>query len=422
MRALKNTCWKWFPNLSIDDKAAQDLLNEMAAQGWELDMIWTAPFVRFRRTERRDLRYLLDWSDPKSGEDPDDPHLCEDAGWVFWDRLGSWNIYVSRPGTDPAPIQTDPAAEYLRFREKALHRMSVNGIWCVVLAVFFVSLFVSMTSQRNNLFFNSPYESFSIPLLILLLPLWGICALGDLALLAHRLLCWGKAPEKGPPSRKAPKFRIVLSSLLHLFALLLVLSLLADILLNDMSSAGIWGVIAVNVFFIAREDPPGRHQKLRISLVLGLAGIILLCTILNAPLRSVFPGRLPPAPIVESYFIDDGRYSTVTRTDGLLGSSASWWERGSTAQGEPDPLFLYHVSAWTWVSPVLAEQALERTTTDMTPLEETDGVWFQVRNDVYQLLFFRNNTLLEISDYRGTGASLRELPIYSAALEWLEKT
>lgn len=39
------------------------------------------------------------------------------------ETVGYLNIYASRPGTDPLPIQTDPALEYQRYRKKVLRRM-----------------------------------------------------------------------------------------------------------------------------------------------------------------------------------------------------------------------------------------------------------------------------------------------------------
>ena len=119
----ESTCWRLFSYLAIDYKAAQAELDRMAAEGWALERVHSGVLARFRRTDRTDLRYFLDWTDATKPEEHDYLQLCTEAGWELVETVGYLNIYASRPGTDPLPIQTDPALEYQRDPKKVLRRM-----------------------------------------------------------------------------------------------------------------------------------------------------------------------------------------------------------------------------------------------------------------------------------------------------------
>ena len=113
----ESTCWRLFSYLAIDYKAAQAELDRMAAEGWALERVHSGVLARFRRTDRTDLRYFLDWTDATKPEEHDYLQLCTEAGWELVETVGYLNIYASRPGTGPLPIQTDPALEYQRYRK-----------------------------------------------------------------------------------------------------------------------------------------------------------------------------------------------------------------------------------------------------------------------------------------------------------------
>ena len=70
------------------------------------------------------VSYCLDWYDPKREDSMDYRALLADAGWRSVGQLAYWNIYEAP--VDTAPIQTDGALEYRRFRKKALRRMAIG--------------------------------------------------------------------------------------------------------------------------------------------------------------------------------------------------------------------------------------------------------------------------------------------------------
>ncbi len=107
---MKETCWKLFCYLIIDHRAAQAWLNRMAEDGWELVHIYFGLFARFRRTERTDLSYFLDWADPKYLETSDCLQLCSDAGWGRY-RLWTISIFMP-PGRGPPPLPSRPTRSW----------------------------------------------------------------------------------------------------------------------------------------------------------------------------------------------------------------------------------------------------------------------------------------------------------------------
>lgn len=420
---MKNTCWKLFSYLAIDHGPAQDFLNSMARQGWALNWLWAKPLVRFKRTERRDLRYFLDWADPKHTEDAEYLHLCEDAGWVFVERCRYWNIYVSRPGISPAPIQTDPSVEYNRFREKVLWRMAVGAGLVVLLLAVYASLLAAATWDWGSFFVHTLTTNFTIPFLVFLLPFWGIGGLSYLFLLAHRLHAWKRSLLDGtsPPSPQAPNLWKNLSALLSLSWFLLFILVLADSLFNHRGNWGVpIGLIISGIIVLTRNDYPVRQVQRQALSAFIIAGLFTLSILLNGPIRSVFPGRLPPAPIVSSNWVDDGRYSKVTRSDGFVGSEATWWEREVDPTTSPSNWNLFSVSAQTWISTGFAEKALEKAVQGLSPVPGYDNIWFQAWDNQYHILFFRGTTLLNIHNYDWTGP-IQDAPIFSGALSWLEQ-
>ena len=187
---MKETCWKLFCYLIIDHRAAQAWLNRMAEDGWELVHIYFGLFARFRRTERTDLSYFLDWADPKYLETSDYLQLCSDAGWEPVQTVDYLNLYASRPGTSPAPIQTDSELEYRRFRQKALRRMALGGVIAFVVTPLILLPLLLLPSSANV----SPQEiaadllssSLTSSLILFCLPFWLAGGLAYLALLAGR--------------------------------------------------------------------------------------------------------------------------------------------------------------------------------------------------------------------------------------------
>ena len=420
----ESTCWRLFSYLAIDYKAAQAELDRMAAEGWALERVHSGVLARFRRTDRTDLRYFLDWTDATKPEEHDYLQLCTEAGWELVETVGYLNIYASRPGTDPLPIQTDPALEYQRYRKKVLRRMLLADLpllipLLLILLLAVVSwkrlpsiparlpLILTQSNLASAILLTSP-----LPLSLLLLQLiWS----------GRHFRCWKQAAGAGEalpvPEATAARRRGRLSLVSAVYSTLLLPLLTADVLLNDTNIYAFAGMLLGGICLMVRH-PDDKRILQRSLLWCGLALFLILCGWAHGPLRDAFPGRIPPPPVLEGGEPEVIHGDLPTRSDTFLGSRAEWSEsfllrtRGSTS---------YYTSVYftvhTWVSPFLVDRDRTAERAEGVPVEGCEAVWrVSSHSDRWHAyLCRRGNTwlTLEFTD----DFTSDPLP---AALAWLE--
>lgn len=394
----RETCWKQFPFRSMDRLAAQEFLNQMAGQGWELERIESFGFARFRRSERADLAYCLDWTAPSLPESEGYLRLLSDAGWEPVLKWGSLNVYASRPGTRPAPIQTDPEIEYERFRKKAggqlwalIFALCLSlvplGLWCVA-----PDAFLSLLVYSNVSFF-----------VLLTAPLAFLGLLAAVVQTARWQLAWKRSPDASPPR---PARRWEWLSLAALGYLLLCLAaFLADAWLNAVDPIHMVACFLVYTFlFIVHL---AAHRKDR-NFSLGRVGITLFFvlalvgTLLHGGVRERFPGRAPSLPMIPGE-----TYTEQLRSDTPLGSSLWWWEDGQ------------HCMLSLWTSPRLAQRHAEAALgrDSWSPVPGQEDVWYHQEEQgfLHQYLIWRGDCLLELRCAQGL-----EPQSFPLILDWLK--
>lgn len=151
MRRTKHVLFAFSP---YTYKAVEAYLNRQAARGWALERI--GPFeqlARFRRTDRTDLRCctdLLPYRRGKKGRAKVEEYLalCREGGWELVDRRGALGVFVNRPGTDPAPIQTDREAERAHYRQ--VRRNSLFWVLIPLLIDLIYWIFLLWTGWRSG--------------------------------------------------------------------------------------------------------------------------------------------------------------------------------------------------------------------------------------------------------------------------------
>ncbi len=404
------TVWKLFAYLDIDHAAAQDQLNAWAGEGWEL-MGLLGPFAKLRRTERTDLTWFLDWTDPKKPEE-DYLQLCDDAGWELRCTEGYLNYFASKPGASPAPIQTDPELEYQRFRKKALRRMVLAALPALVLVPLVLLTFWLDLHQALRLWLS---ENIGVVV--------ALCAPGLLVAggayffyLLSRLLSYRRAALGGetPPAPRHAKAWGLLRLARSAFTLVLSIALLADILYNDIFSLPplvlfILFSLAVLAFLRSWVEYKEKFLGTTVALNGGYLCLVILCFLLRGPLGDSLPRRVPMTPVLPGGSI----YQVGQRRDSLLLSSAQWDEE---VLGEAPNYCRVEVLRWTadwaadWVLPDVPEE--------MVPVEGLEGVWRMEHAAAEHgvLLLRRDRTQMEVA-YRWTG---NPMDIPAAALGWLD--
>lgn len=415
---MKDTRWRLFSYLVIDHKAAQADLNAMAEQGWELEKLWTElPLAKFRRTERTDLRYFVDWADTAKPEESAYLQLCKDAGWELVHTQGYRNVYASTPGCAPLPIQTDPELEYQRFRKKVVRRIAMTAVlpqlpW----VVYFLWLFglegaapPAVTQMLRSFFLSSNGLSLfllTLPLLLPALLVYGLC-------MARQLLVWRRAVREGTPpepSLPAARRRGLLSLLAQLYFSLLAVLLFADILFNGLGNIGL--PIGIFIGGGLRWCMYGQDCRIRRQLIklFAAAGAMLLCFLLHGPVQDLVPGRIPVGGVLTQAVSVREDY----HTDTFLGSRARWYEYCGEDRRWVNSAFF---QAQVWATPALAERFQAPPGEEMLPLEGYDSVWYASWNKADEGLFLLRRGTAQLT------VRCREMDCQAsleAALAWLE--
>lgn len=134
------TKWGFFPFDAIDYKSAQAYLDKKAARGWVLDALVFKRFARFVPAQGRYHCVDLDMPHVFSDDlDWDYVDFCADAGWELIASARGMLLFRSKPGENPAPLQTDAGMEAERFWKRHIRR---NLIWTLVSTAFLAFLYV----------------------------------------------------------------------------------------------------------------------------------------------------------------------------------------------------------------------------------------------------------------------------------------
>ncbi len=103
--------------LSLDYKAIEEYLEEMASKGWMLEKVgrWSA---QFRSMEAKKLKFYVDifkdggpFSPENTEEAEEYRNLCKESGWNFITSRDYLQFFYAEEDTNPTPIQTDDALE-----------------------------------------------------------------------------------------------------------------------------------------------------------------------------------------------------------------------------------------------------------------------------------------------------------------------
>lgn len=180
----------------MDLRALQAYLEQEAAEGWELTRVGTRT-ADFRRTYRPGLRYSVDLFNSLSAAEREDYlRLCEEAGWERVEGGGGFDIFKSRPGTAPAPIQTDEALELERFEKRYLIKE-------ILLNLLGLIVFVPVTVACVHISNNRPYDLWmsNVRLLyvcwLVCLGAWGLIATACLLRFWYRCRRAGRLLDTG---------------------------------------------------------------------------------------------------------------------------------------------------------------------------------------------------------------------------------
>jgi len=381
----------------------------MAQKGWALEKVRGEVFAKFRKTDRADLRYFIDFTDAKPGdpyEESEYRQLCADAGWELVEELGYWNVYASAPGRDPAPIQTDPETEYERYRQKVARRSWLSALLTAAILGVYLLLFLPLlrgphVPHAGQVFFQHLFSStFTAAVVLLSMPLFLLWGAVYLLVLWRQLRQWKQDLDLGYPlSAPSPRWArswggVKLAASLFSTGYFLLLVPL-DCLLNGVINWGVpVGLFLGSLLLATRERYSGipRFQR-RAAAAMAAAVVLAVCMVLRTPVRAYFPGRLPMGPVLTEFEHGD----RGERADGLLGSEAQWWEYVPPAS-EDSLNGLLSVEAQEWVTEGLADWAFSLE--DLDGMEQVSpGLWREDRDDQGTFLLRRGTRWVSVYWY-----------------------
>ena len=211
MKQEKQTCIRWFRYTVEDAKAAQAELDQLADNGWELAElgIFTAAFHRSEQPRRC-------WVEParwKSSSRKDEQSradylaLCNEAGWDLLDEAGGLFYFQAKPGTHPAPIQTDGSMEWEEVLKKSLRNQANTFFYLVI----YWSVYGAINLFRDQPRVWEMFFSNGAMLAQLLLLAWAALVLYlGLRVVRYRRKCRRAVEHNAPipiPSRSTARFR-----------------------------------------------------------------------------------------------------------------------------------------------------------------------------------------------------------------------
>lgn len=152
--------------LTLDYKAVQRYLENMALQGYELISIYTkVPFAKFRKIIPRRITYYVDIFGEKESESYID--LCEDSGWQFVGSKELMHIFKAKNNCKPIPIQTDIEIENNIIKKSFIKKevMSLLISFLILLLLFYYNII--KFDYNILLSYSSCLNLFLIPVSIL---------------------------------------------------------------------------------------------------------------------------------------------------------------------------------------------------------------------------------------------------------------
>ena len=139
--------WRIFPYLCVDYKAAQAWLEKQGAEGLRLAGVSCRYLARFTR-EEGPVHYFVDLA---ADGGADYLQLCADAGWERVAQVQGMDLFVSRPGEDPVPIQSDPIMEERRFGRKFVRSNLLGILGALAFLALVVAVMAAMAAEGKLL-------------------------------------------------------------------------------------------------------------------------------------------------------------------------------------------------------------------------------------------------------------------------------
>lgn len=156
---LVNKKWVIFSFLPYEYKSLEEYLEKMALKGWVLENMMGL-FLKFKRSEPKNLKYSVDIMDSVSFFDGKDSEslleyreYCKEAGWEFICGREKIQVYCSEIDQERIDIHTDEVEKFNTICKASLKYVSLNFITLVFLLY---SQYIITIGSSDGHFLASP--------------------------------------------------------------------------------------------------------------------------------------------------------------------------------------------------------------------------------------------------------------------------
>lgn len=163
----KRAFWGFF---SLDYKAMEKYLEEMAEKGWMVEKVgrYTAKFIAI---EPRKLKFYVDvfkeggpLTPEKTESSEEYRKLCQESGWTFITSQDYLQFFYAAGDSEPVPIQTDEEIEQ-KIVEHTLLKNELRGILIFSIIAVFILVRNIPLKYGNLLSFTGVTSTFLFPIL-----------------------------------------------------------------------------------------------------------------------------------------------------------------------------------------------------------------------------------------------------------------
>ncbi len=271
-----------------DYRAVERYLNEQAAAGWELVRAG-AVLAKWRRTDRKDLRWCVDLASTRQSREERLDYLafCGEGGWELSAYTGGMYLFRSRPREEAIPVQTDPVLERKNYNRYYIRNCVLSVLIVLAWIGFYALLGWGMGSDWGEALqelCQNWRESWTLTALLPAAVLWGLCAVWKLADFSAGL--WRARGGAVPVS---PRWVMRANGLCGVLSLLGGVLVIAGALLDSLLGAGrtmsmgillaMWGCVCLYRGFLWEEDLyPGERKRLRRAgfALIGLLAVLIV--------------------------------------------------------------------------------------------------------------------------------------------------
>lgn len=170
----RKTKWVFWGFLSLDYKAIQTYLEEMAAKGWMLEKV-NRVMAKFIAIEPRKRHFCVDvfkkggpFTSENTKEAEEYRALCKESGWHFITSLDYLQYFYADENDAPTPIQTDEVLEQKIVASTLWKSELFSILFFTIIGIVAIALHFPI-NYKNLLTYSGVFGTYVFPILFIVI-------------------------------------------------------------------------------------------------------------------------------------------------------------------------------------------------------------------------------------------------------------